>query len=233
MPKTAKFTLQYLCLFLTDSRLPAEQTLPHGAAPHDCRCLLKNPVPPRLPQKKTAGRLPPEFRNVNACTAPGVFSFHPDCRPFFFLSASGKTTRSLMKRVPETDQPCSRDDSHQEPTENFTPHASDHGESAENAEHTGGKSVRSIGKYLLSIQPRPGLKRTGYQTAQDKKHAKRPQRLPGLPSAPEGIGAGRRSVKGYGRTQHAGPQAGNASTHTKGEAARRHPEESGLTQPAG
>ena len=154
-----------------------------------------------------------------------------------------------MKRVPETDQPSSRDDSHQEPTENFTPHASDHGESAENAEHTGGKSVRSIGKYLLSIQPRPGLKRTGYQTAQDKKHAKRPQRLPGLPSAPEGIGAGRRSVKGYGRTQHAGPQAGNApdrsffpvrsswqktaSTHTKGEAARRHPEESGLTQPAG
>lgn len=84
-----------------------------------------------------------------------------------------------MKRVPETDQPSSRDDSHQEPTENFTPHASDHGESAENAEHTGGKSVRSIGKYLLSIQPRPGLKRTGYQTAQDKKHAKRPQRLPG------------------------------------------------------
>lgn len=116
-----------------------------------------------------------------------------------------------MKRVPETDQPSSSDDSHQEPTENFTPHASDHGESAENAEHSGGESVRRIGKYLLSIQPRPGLKRTGYQTAQDKKHAKRPQRLPGLPSAPEGIGAGRRSVKGYGRTQHAGPQAGNAS----------------------
>ena len=125
----------------------------------------ESPVPPRLPQKKTAGRLPPEFRNVNACTAPGVFSFHPDCRPFFFLSSSGKTTRSLMKRVPETDQPSSSDDSHQESTENFTPHASDHGESTENAEHTGGKSVRRIGKYLLSIQPRPGLKRTGYQTS--------------------------------------------------------------------
>lgn len=145
MPKTAKFTLQYLCLFLRDSRLPAVQTLPHGAAPHDYRFLLKVLYHRVFPRKKRQGG----SAGIPECGCrhgSGRFQFSSRLPSFLFSFLFRENLPPLMKRVPETDQPSSRDDSHQEPTENFTPHASDHGESAENAEHTGGESVRRIGK---------------------------------------------------------------------------------------